>query len=165
MPLIVADTTPLNYLILIHAIDFLPNLYGRVLIPYAVRTELAHPSAPEVVRSWISNLPAWLEVHKVSEPFDRALAGLDLGEQEAISLASKLHSSLLLIDERDGVRAARQMGLDVVGTLAVLDLGAERGLCDLPTILARLRDTTFRSPARVITEMLQHDAERRKRKL
>ncbi len=34
MPPIVADTTPLNYLVLIEAIEILPQLYGRVLIPH-----------------------------------------------------------------------------------------------------------------------------------
>jgi predicted nucleic acid-binding protein len=30
---VVADTTPMNYLILIEVIDVLPKLYGRVVIP------------------------------------------------------------------------------------------------------------------------------------
>jgi predicted nucleic acid-binding protein len=37
---IVSDTTPLNYLVLIKAIDILPRLYERVPIPPAVRAEL-----------------------------------------------------------------------------------------------------------------------------
>jgi predicted nucleic acid-binding protein len=31
--LIVADTSPLNYLILIESVHVLPSLYGRILIP------------------------------------------------------------------------------------------------------------------------------------
>jgi len=42
MRAIVADTTPLNYLVLIQAADILPNLYRTVLIPPAVKAELAH---------------------------------------------------------------------------------------------------------------------------
>jgi len=30
---VVADTSPLNYLVLIDAIDVLPQLFGRVLTP------------------------------------------------------------------------------------------------------------------------------------
>jgi len=33
--IVVADTTPVNYLILIGEIDVLPKLYGRVVIPPA----------------------------------------------------------------------------------------------------------------------------------
>ena len=53
MPPIVSDTTPINYLILIEAIDVLPQLYGRILIPETVRAELLDPNAPAEVRSWV----------------------------------------------------------------------------------------------------------------
>ena len=62
MQSIVADTTPLNYLVLIQAADILPELYRTVLIPPAVKAELAHANTPAVVRAWISQPPAWLEV-------------------------------------------------------------------------------------------------------
>ena len=163
MRLIVADTTPLNYLILIHAAEFLPSLYHKVLIPVAVKVELAHPGAPNIVREWITRPPEWLDVATTAPPIDLGLAHLDAGEREAISLASELHSGLLLMDERDGVRVARQRGLKVVGTLAVLDLAAERGLLDLKTMFDRLHATSFRSPLRVMTSMLEQDARRKPR--
>jgi predicted nucleic acid-binding protein len=56
MQAIVADTTPLNYLVLIQAAEILPNLYRTVLIPPAVKAELAHANAPAIVRAWISQL-------------------------------------------------------------------------------------------------------------
>jgi predicted nucleic acid-binding protein len=163
MQLIVADTTPLNYLILIRAVESLPSLYQRVLIPVAVRAELAHPSAPNIVREWIARPSGWLEVASATYPIDQGLAHLDLGEREAISLASELRSGLLLMDERDGVQVARQRGLKVVGTLGVLDLAAERGLLDLRTMFDRLHETTFRSPLRIMSKMLEQDAERKRR--
>jgi len=121
---IVADTTPLNYLVLIQAADILPNLYRRVLIPPAVKAELAHANTPAIVRAWISQPPQWLEVVSLKLPVDSALAHLDAGEREAISLASELQATLLLMDERDGVTIARHRGLKVIGTLAALDLAA-----------------------------------------
>jgi predicted nucleic acid-binding protein len=42
---IVADTTPLNYLILVRAVDVVPRIYGRVLIPPSVYAELSDPQA------------------------------------------------------------------------------------------------------------------------
>jgi predicted nucleic acid-binding protein len=53
-----ADTSPINYLILIEEINILTKIYGRVIIPSAVREELLRPSAPEAVRSWIAESPA-----------------------------------------------------------------------------------------------------------
>src|SRR5258707_698555 len=147
MQAIVADTTPLNYLVLIQAADILPNLYRTVLIPPAVKAELAHANTPAVVRAWISQPPAWLEVVSLKQPVDSALEHLDAGEREAISLASELQAILLLMDERDGVTIARHRGLKVVGTLAALDLAAAHGLVDLQTMFERLRATTFRSPS------------------
>ena len=38
--IVVADTSPLNYLVLIGQIDVLKHLYGQVLIPPAVLAEL-----------------------------------------------------------------------------------------------------------------------------
>ena len=38
--LVIADTSPLNYLVWIGHIDLLPQIYDRVLIPSAVRREL-----------------------------------------------------------------------------------------------------------------------------
>jgi len=57
MQAIVADTTPLNYLVLIQAAEILPNLYRTVLIPPAVKAELAHANTPAIVRAWISQPP------------------------------------------------------------------------------------------------------------
>jgi predicted nucleic acid-binding protein len=64
MQSIVADTTPLNYLVLIQAADILSSLYGKVLIPPAVKAELAHANTPDVVRTWISQPPSWLEMYR-----------------------------------------------------------------------------------------------------
>jgi hypothetical protein len=55
--LVVADTGPLNYLILIEAADVLPNLFSQILIPQAVYDELAHAEAPAAVRSFIARTP------------------------------------------------------------------------------------------------------------
>src|ERR1700719_210109 len=137
---IVADTTPLNYLVLIQEPEILPNLYGTVLIPPAVNAELAHANTPAIVRAWISQPPQWLEVVSLKQPVDSALAHLDAGEREAISLASELQAILLLMDERDGVAIARHRGLKVVGTLAALDIAAAHGLVELQTMFERLRD-------------------------
>jgi predicted nucleic acid-binding protein len=162
MQSIVADTTPLNYLVLIQATEILPNLYQKVLIPPAVKAELAHANTPDTVRAWISQPPTWLEMVSLKQPVDSDLSHLDAGESEAISLALELQAGLLLMDERDGVTLARQRGLKVVGTLAALDLAALRGLVDLQTMFDRLRETTFRSPLRLMASMLEQDAERKK---
>ena len=54
--LVVADTSPLNYLVLTEHINILPQQHQRVLIPSAVRRELLSVSAPFTVREWAGNL-------------------------------------------------------------------------------------------------------------
>ena len=66
MRLVIADTGPLNYLILIGHIDLLPVLFERVVLPTTVQGELASSKVPSFVRHWIANLPAWLEVRDAS---------------------------------------------------------------------------------------------------
>jgi predicted nucleic acid-binding protein len=159
---IVADTTPLNYLVLIDAVGVLPRLYGRVLIPPSVLAELADPLAPAQVRAWVMQSHSWLHVVPLRAPADSSLMHLDAGERDAIALAAEQRTTLLLMDERDGAAAARALNLKVVGTLGVLDIAAARGWLDLQDMFSRLRQTTFRSPHRLLATMLKQDAERKK---
>ena len=46
MQLIIADTEPINYLVLIGNIDLLPVLFETVILPSAVEAELSDPDAP-----------------------------------------------------------------------------------------------------------------------
>lgn len=162
MAVIVSDATPLNYLVEIGAVDVLHQLYGRVIIPPAVREELNHAKTPKAVREWLSKSPAWLEVVAPSIIPPAALTELDAGEMEAITLALQSGADLLLIDERDGTAAARRLGLTTTGTLGVLDLAARRGLIDLRVMFARLQETTFRAPTKLMAKLLEQEAERKK---
>ena len=59
MILVVADTGPIRYLVLIEAIEVLARLYDRVVLPQAVFAELTHAHAPEAVQRWAATLPDW----------------------------------------------------------------------------------------------------------
>jgi predicted nucleic acid-binding protein len=56
MRLVVADTSPIFYLLSIGHIDLLPQLFGKVFVPHAVHQELCHPDAPLIVRDWVAAL-------------------------------------------------------------------------------------------------------------
>jgi predicted nucleic acid-binding protein len=60
--LVIADTGPVNYLILIGHIDLLPRMFERMVLPAAVQTELSNPLAPLAVQRWIADFPAWMEI-------------------------------------------------------------------------------------------------------
>jgi predicted nucleic acid-binding protein len=65
MMVVVADSSPLNYLALIEAIDLLLRLYGRIVVPQQVVLELIDPAAPYEVRKWASALPGWVDVRSI----------------------------------------------------------------------------------------------------
>jgi len=157
--LVVADTGPLNYLVLIEAVDLLPKLFEQIWIPQAVFDELAHLDAPILVRAFVANRPPWLEVRpnppQSSDNADEAM--LDDGERAAIVLAASFGAELILMDDRAGVSAAHRRGLTVTGTLGVLDLAARRGLLDLESAFAKLKVTNFRYPPEIMAALLaQH---------
>lgn len=142
---VISDTSPLVYLILIGHAEVLPALYTEVLIPKAVADELQHASAPEVVSKWLAGRPSWLQiVPPTSDVAPGSLRDLDPGERDAILLAVQVQADLLLMDDREGVEEARRLGLTTTGTLGVLVRAAKRGLIDLPAAISRLRETNFR---------------------
>jgi predicted nucleic acid-binding protein len=145
----VSNTSPLNYLVLIDLQDVLPVLFGRGLIPAAVRRELEAQAAPEPIRRWMAAGAPWLETREVSDP-SVYLEQLGAGEREAIRLAEETETAVVLLDEKKVRRIARDRGLVVSGTLGVLDVAARRGLLDLPAALDRLEQTTFRASPRLL---------------
>lgn len=142
--IVVADTTPLNYLILIDEVELLPALFGHVLIPSAVFEELSNVRTPSKVRRWMEHLPEWLEVRNVSTITNPLLNNLDPGEREAIQLALDLSIQIVLIDEAEGRHVAEMLHLQVRGTLGILARGAELGKTDLRLVFDKLQQTSFR---------------------
>jgi predicted nucleic acid-binding protein len=160
--IIIADTSPINDLILIDAIDTLKELFGRVIIPQAVFDELQREKTPREVKAWMTIRPEWLTVRQASRSHLSLQKRLGDGEREAIMLAIELKADAVLMDDRDGTREARRNHITVFGTLVLLDRAAERNLLNLPAALSRLAQTTFRFPAaEVIAEMLERDTQRK----
>jgi predicted nucleic acid-binding protein len=157
--LIVADTGPLRYLVLIGHVAVLPRLFGTIIVPVTVAGELRHPHTPEVVRAWATTPPQWLSMHD-DPPQLAALRGLDPGERAAIALAGTLGAGLLM-DDRAGVAAARERGFRVTGTIGVLLDAAAEELLDLQVALGALRATNFRYPTALFDTLLREHQERR----
>jgi predicted nucleic acid-binding protein len=154
--IVVADTSPLNYLLQISCESVLPSLYQRVLIPPSVLDELGHPDAPKVVSEWLKDVPGWIEVRRTAGSPDAALADLDPGEREAIQLAEEQRADLLLIDERRGRLEAKRRGLATMGTLGVLLAAAQKGLIDAVAAYQQLATkTNFRCSPEIQESFLQ----------
>lgn len=119
--IVIADTSPINYLLQIELIDLLPAIYSHVTIPPEVLAELQHEVAPEIVRSWTTNLPSWVAVVSNDGPAPWPIDQLDSGERAALALALQLRADAVILDDlKARTIAITLLGLNVSGTLNVL---------------------------------------------
>ncbi len=152
--IVVSDTSPLTYLHQIERFALLSALYEEVVIPPAVERELKGAAHLHENLDW-----SLLRVVKPKslDAVTSLYASLDLGEAEAIVVASELQADLLLIDEADGRAVARRMGIQYTGLLGVLLEAKTRELLSaVSTELDRLQETTnFRIRPEVRREVLR----------
>lgn len=168
---VVSDMGPLHYLILIESDHILPKLFDRVITPRVViEKEMSDPNAPEAVRQWAAQPPAWLEVldpkHVESIPALGKEGTRGDGDRAVISLAREVGADAVLMDDNKARREATKRDLKPLWTLEVLDEAAERGLInDLSERLEHLEHGTpfhVGDKARaVIEDMKRRDFERK----
>lgn len=152
--IVVANSSPICYLLLIGCLDVLQALFGRVILPQAVCNELGDEGAPAMVRDWIAQPPAWIEIQPIVTEPDTELNKLHPGEYEAIVLAERLGADLVILDDKAARQIAAKRGLNVTGLLGILGESATRGLIDLPTAVDHLRKTTFRASPSLLKSLL-----------
>jgi predicted nucleic acid-binding protein len=161
MIVVVSDTSPINYMVLCGTVEVLPSLYERVVIPQSVYAELSSPDAPETVQAWVKRAPSWLSVRSAAH-VDLSMQ-LDLGECEAICLASEIHADSIIVDESKARQIARSRGLVVTGTIGVLELAASKGLLRLSDAIEKLRNTNFHASETLLQQALECDRSRREK--
>ena len=135
---VVSDTSPLQYLHQVGYLSLLPSLFGLVLVPPAVEHEIQvgierGNDLPDLaLLPWVA-----VEAPRVIPVFPAELQ-IDPGELEALALALE-HECRLLVDDRDGRRAADSLGIAYTGTLGVLISAKRAGLIEaIGPVLDRL---------------------------
>ncbi|MCY4220914.1 MAG: DUF3368 domain-containing protein [Thiotrichales bacterium] len=161
---VVADTGPLIALARVGEIDLLRRLYGRIVVPPAVYTELALDSARPGAKVLAGVFATgWITVETVADSSVRWELDqlLDPGEAEAIAFAEQREPSFLLIDDARGRRTARSRGVPVVGVAGVLLVAKSRGeIAAVGPVLKRLSDAGYRLSPRLVAAMLAKAGER-----
>ena len=126
--IIVADSSPLIGLARIGRLGLLPQLGRRIIVPRAVWVEVTGartdaPGAAEVAAQ------TWIEV---MEADSRVVAPLLIlvgqGEAEAVALAQREASAVLLMDDLRARKLADRLGLRRMGTVALLGRAKREGL-------------------------------------
>ncbi len=137
--IVVSDTSPISNLHVIGRLHLLHDLFGAIVVPRAVISELSKLTDFGYDISAIENAP-WLSVQSATDilAVTRLTKQLDPGESEAIVLAQELGAAFLLIDERRGWKIANAMGIKTIGVLGVLLKAKSEGL--IPVVSPVLHD-------------------------
>jgi predicted nucleic acid-binding protein len=144
---VIADSSCLIGLSKIGKLQILHDLFGTVLIPEKVYQEVVvsgrgRPGAEEVKNA------SWIETRTVQNQLAVRVFQLHLGggESEAISLAVECAADFLILDDLKARQIAEELGLSVVGTVAVLYKSSEKGLLgeEMQTVLEQLHQAGFR---------------------
>jgi predicted nucleic acid-binding protein len=148
--IVVSNTSPIIALEYLGQLQLLTQFWDSVVIPGAVRDELR----PRV-------LPPYIKVRELSViPVEADTEGLDIGEAEAIALAIACQADLILLDDRAARRRAIELGLPMIGTLAILRRGKLEGLIpQLRPLLEQLSHLRFHMSPSLFERILREAGE------
>jgi len=134
---IVCNTSPLILLAKVHRLEILAQLYDEVIIPVSVLDEVEARPGEEARQVRVLLQSQNFRLRKAAKrTLDRLLLDLGVGEREAIALASEITADLVILDDQQGRRVAREKGLSVTGTLGILIEARERGI--IPSVRCEL---------------------------
>jgi uncharacterized protein len=140
---VVVNTSPLVALDRIGQLEILPKLFGRVVRPQSVVTEL---EAGRAVHGGSDALytASWLET--IEDPPEMVLRKeLGDGETAVIALAFRIRADLVILDDLAARNVAAELGLGITGTLGVLAAAHRKGvLHDLQQAVQDLHSSGFR---------------------
>jgi predicted nucleic acid-binding protein len=154
--IVVVNSTPIISLSTVQQLDLLRHLYGEVVIPAAVRSEVLAGGPRKVGANELAERP-WMKAFSLRDP-GRAnlLSDLDRGEAEVIALAQELQAGLVIIDERLARRHAERLGLSLTGTMGVLLKAKEAGLIDrLEPLIRKIRAAGIRLGNELVRRVLE----------
>ncbi len=154
--IVVIDSSPLIGLAIVDGLQWLPKLFDAVFLPESVKQEVLPGKAARGEEAIAQALAAgWITVWP--KPIESRLeVDLDMGETDCINLGlSHTDDVLLIMDERAGRAVAKEQGLCVVGTAAIIGLAKKQGLiASAREVFGFLHSSDFRISAAVINQVL-----------
>ncbi len=119
--IVVSDTSAISNLILIDKLSLLKEVFGEVIIPNKVYSEIIALESLNInLTEFKSSIFIFTKKISDIELFNKLILNLDDGESEAIVLAKELNADFLLIDEVKGRKVARDFNLKIIGLIGVL---------------------------------------------
>jgi uncharacterized protein len=94
--------------------------------------------------------------NKDSKKYVEICRDLDPGEASSIILALENPGCLLVIDEKKGRHIAKELRIEIIGTLRVILLAKEKGIIpSIREVLEKLAHNNFRVDKRITTVLLK----------
>lgn len=153
---VVSNASPLIALMNIGHLDLLRHLYGQVMVPPAVYSEVFDMPAAE-------GSPTWIQRKSIKWNPTLAELGetLGAGEAQAIILALEVGADLLILDDLTARKRATQLKVPVAGVLGVLVAAKEAHIVPkIEPLIARLEGAGFRMTAKLKQMVLCHAREK-----
>lgn len=126
---VVSNTSPQILLAKIGRVELLAQLYSEILIPASVLKELNAKPGSELQEILALIQSGKFRVQKATSNYlNRLSDDLGAGERETLALAIENNVDLVILDDQEGRKVARSMGLQVTGTIGVLVEARTRGL-------------------------------------
>jgi len=152
--LIIADSSALVALATCQCLHWLEILFDELKVPQAVFNEVVIEGKPEaeILRRYLEG--KIVNVDLTDMVIDAG--GLGRGELEAMVLFKKLHSNLLLIDDKRARKIAQLNNIEIVGSLGVLLLAKQKGLIkQIKPVLDKLCVSEINVSERLVKKTLQ----------
>ena len=151
--IVVSDTTPIVALLKAGRLELLHDLFGQVVIPDAVYAELsAKPKFQDEAEA--IDTCGFIARKSASDTtmIDslRQIAGMHLGESEAIVLYGELHADLLLVDDAKARKTAANLKLNMTGTVGIVKAGYLNGMLTREDVVSCI--TNFKNNEIFISE-------------
>lgn len=149
--IIISDTSCLIALSNIGLLYILKDLYREVLITTEVNDEFG------------KQLPNWIIVLQVKDKIKQTEieSKLDKGEASSIALALEIPNSILIIDEVKGRNIAKNLNIEIIGTIGILLLASNKGLLtDVISVVLKLVNNGFRLSNAIIERIKEKYGEK-----
>ncbi len=119
-------------------------------------------TTPEIAQEFNKSLPNWVFIESATDTKYKNFlcTRVDLGEASAIALAVERNDSLLILDDLKARKFAKDLNLQMTGTLGVMNKAKGLGLIsNLKPLLNQLQSTDFRVSENIIKDLLQRNGE------
>lgn len=117
--MIVADSSPVIILAKQGLLELFKKCFQKLIIPQSVYEEILQKNTPEAIALTKAIKDKWIFVEKVAINPILKTEKIGQGEKEAISLALK-HKSILIIDDDSAKKYASIFGVEAHGTLYIV---------------------------------------------